>query len=343
MPDDIPIEPFDDEEQPAGTLGPAGIEEAMRPLSAVLGEAVIVFLRDDVNAADVAMPLVSVPAAALVAMVPRLIGGSRPGLTLVSDGHTSHAVTVLEERGGRLVFFDPWNSSSFLQEGHNVAGVQARSESQGQYSVTAEELTRVIIGQGVAGLDKVPGLVEPPTWDEFCGQHFYQWFHLRPDGDPVPYGSGVALPHKPGAFKEFLDFGFELDANRRLRAGVIEVDQKWLLGPNRMMGLDILKGFVAAMVTREMHLAPIGVAVTPVVASPDLHLTDAIVDVLTAAAQGQQPVVSKRLERVWPIIEVIGGQSEEARLPLLFTNFHAISRSGMLLLRIEARDAARGN
>lgn len=337
MAGDIPIEPFDDEEQPAGTLGPAGIEEAVRPLSAMLGEEVVVFLRDDVSADDVAMPLVPVPAAALVAMLPRLLGGDRPGVTLVSDGHVSHAVTVLEERGGRLIFFDPWNTSSFLQEGHNVAGVKAQSQGGGQYSVTADELTRVIVAEGVAGLEKVARLVEPPTWDQFRGEKFYRWFHLRPDGEPVPHGHGVAMPHKPGAFREYLDFGFELDAESRLRAGVIEVDQKWLLGENRMMGLDILKGFIDAMVTREMRMRPIGITVPPVVASPDLHLTGALVDVLTAAMRGQQPAVSKRLERIWPIVGVIGGQSEEATLPLVFTRLRAVSRNGMLLLRIEAR------
>ena len=98
MPDPIPIEPF--EPGPKPTLGPASIAEAMRPLEAIGGEAVIVFIRDNVDSSDVAIPLVPLPAADLVRILPALIA-DRAGLTLVSDGNMSHAVSVNEERGGR--------------------------------------------------------------------------------------------------------------------------------------------------------------------------------------------------------------------------------------------------
>ena len=335
MADQVPIEPFDADESLGQTLGPASIEEAMRPLSAILGENVVVFIRDDVDANDVAMPLVPMAASSLVDVIPALLGGSRPGQTLVSDGHMSHAVTVLEARDGRLIFFDPWNTSSFLQVGRNLAGVQARSEGRGTYSVSPEELARVIVAEGVAGLDKVPGLIARPHWDAFRATDFYTCFHLSPDGDPVPHGDGVALPHKTGGFRQYLDLGFELDAARQLRAGVIEIDQAWLLGPNRMMGMDILKSFVAAMVPREMTLSPIGVSLT--VQSPDVHMSNTLRDALVSAMHGQRPPASRRLDRLVPIFAVIAGQSEEAHLPLLFTNVRAISRGGTLLLRIEQR------
>jgi hypothetical protein len=339
MSDRIPVEPFDDDEgTPGETLRPAGIEDAMRPLSAILGEDVVVFIRDDVDAANVAMPLVPVAASALVAMVPALIGKDRPGVTLVSDGHMSHAITVLEEKGGRLIFFDPWNVRSFLQEGRNISGVQARTEGQGKYSVTADELARVIIAEGVAGLSKVSGMLVAPSWDEFRSGDFYTFFHLRPDGDPVPHDDGFALPHKPGGFAEFLDLGFELDAAGRVRAGVVEINQAWLLGPNRMMGMDFLKSFVAAMVPQAFTLSPVGITTPATLPSPDLHMAGALHDALASIMRGRQPAPSRRLDRLGPLFGVIAGQSEEVVMPLFFTRLHAISRGGTLLLRIEHRN-----
>jgi hypothetical protein len=337
MADQIPIDPFDEEESPGQALRPATIEDAMRPLSAILGEDVVVFIRDDVNANDVAMPLTPVPAASLVAMIPALLGGSRPGQTLVSDGHMSHAITVLEARDGRLVFFDPWNTESFLQDGRNLAGIKALSEGAGTYSVTPDELDRVIIAQGIAGLGKIAGLVVPPAWDAFQTTEFFSFFHLSPDGDPVKHGDGLALPYKTGGFRQYLDLGFEIDAAKRLRAGVIEINQAWLLGPNRMLGMDVLKSFVEAMVPRDMTLTPLGISSPALVPAPDLHMTDALHKALAAAMHGRQPPASSRLDRLVPIFAVIAGQSEEAHLSLLFTHIRAVSRGGTLLLRIEQR------
>ena len=104
-----------------------------------------------------------------------------------------------------------------------------------------------------------------------------------------------------------------------------------------MLGLDILKSFVQAVVTRDMSLTPLGVVGPSTVASPDLHLTDALVDVLSTTVRGRRPAIDKRLNRLWPIVAVIGGQSDEAQVTLMFTSIRAVSRAGTLLLRIEQR------
>jgi hypothetical protein len=337
MADRIPIEPFDDDEETRGQpLRPAGIEEAMRPLSAMLGEEVFVFVRDDMNAGDVAIPLVPIAARELVRILPALVKG-RPAVTLVSDGHMSHAVTVLEARDDRLVFVDPWNTSSFLQEGRNIAAVKARTEGGGKYSVTPEELSRVIVAEGVAGLGSTPGLVTSPAWDEFRRSDFYTRFGLRPDGDPVSVHDGFAHPHKPGGFGEHVDLGFEVDAAERLRAGVIEVGQKWLLGPGRRFGMGMLKRFVMAMIPPALNLSTLGVDADPHLPSPDLHMAGALVDALASLEAGRPPRASARLDRLGPVFEVMAGRSEQALRPLIFDTIRAVSRGGVLLMRIERR------
>ena len=126
--------------------------------------------------------------------------------------------------------------------------------------------------------------------------------------------------------------GFELDKQDRLRAGVLEVRQEWLLGPGRPLGLDLLKSFIRALIAPAMNLAPIGVLAEADVPCPDVHLSGALVEALASLQRGKHPPPGARLNRVMPFIAAIAGKLEQTQLALHFHRIRMVSRAGTLLV-----------
>jgi hypothetical protein len=146
----VPAEAWDEDENGqdgAAVLGPAGIEDAIYPMSAIAGQPVLVLVNDRYRLEDLpGVMLASAPLARISAVLRCLFRlGEIAATAMISDGNTSHAVapnSMDPEDLGRLVYFDPWNQRSFLQQGFNTAGVCARPFGPGLFSVAWKQLKR---------------------------------------------------------------------------------------------------------------------------------------------------------------------------------------------------------
>lgn len=148
----VPIEAWDDETKQE-PLGPASILDAFLPLAVLTGRELEVFVNSELYLGELSdLPLTSVDPLMLLMLIEKLCREKAGAMTvLVSDGNTSHAVTPIKavrEESFRLYYQDPWYDKSFLQQGMNIAGVCARTEGDGVFSISYGEYIKVIVALG---------------------------------------------------------------------------------------------------------------------------------------------------------------------------------------------------
>lgn len=156
-PDLLAFEPWEEEEPEPQMIGPAKILDAFMPLVAFTGKKLTIFVNDKYALGELAeLPIQSADPLMLLMLVERLCAEQSAAIiVLVTDGNMSHAVSAVKaawEESFRLYYRDPWFDKSFLQEHMNVAGVRARAEGEGVFSLSYAEYVKVIVAIGFVEL-----------------------------------------------------------------------------------------------------------------------------------------------------------------------------------------------
>jgi hypothetical protein len=345
MPDEpaiIPAEDWDDnesEQQGQWQLGPAGIEDAFDPLEAILGKHVFIFASDRYNLEGLdGVMLAPVPPDRISAVLRCLLQRSKPICTaMVSDGYTSHSVSPREldpNDPERLIYFDPWNVRSCLQEGTNVAGVRARHLGPGQFSITWEEYERVIVAQGMVMCDDLHLAACPMPFNELKTTEFWEFFHIRETGSRRTDEGTQTIPAKTGGFQEFVDLEFTLSPNGLLHGARLTLSRKWIheMGLNPL-ALDIIKSLIPAVVPSEVEFSGCGPTESFRVPNPDARLAQYLSYAFWELRNQQRTQMrfsrkTRTVARVLPFLFTYAGRQESADLPMLFSGFRGSNSSG---------------
>jgi hypothetical protein len=177
-----------------------------------------------------------------------------------SDGRTGHAVTVMgwDSRQNRFRFHDPWPGDSLLAAGNNVAGVEARQEPDGEWSISRDELQKVIVA----------AFLFPSTWADLTGNpsqqsyrdlpqsEFFSFFRIRETKTRQLNSVQREISLKPGAFQEHIDLTLVVNRRDRVQDAQLQMRHSWTIGPEvgvNPFGLDLAKSFLLTFTPPQDH------------------------------------------------------------------------------------------
>ena len=169
------------------------------------------------------------------------------------DGRTGHSVTIFghDPATGRFEYHDPWPDQSLLCLELNVAGVDAQPLDNGRWSITSDELARVIVAT----------FLWPSHWAQLCGRpvwisydsvlqsDFGQFFRIHEIGRDVE-GKRTKVELKPGGFQQDIHLSFDLDSKEMIHRATLHLRRGWVLGPPyglNPFAIDIAKSFLGAL------------------------------------------------------------------------------------------------
>jgi len=343
--DEIPITDWNEENDQAfnTALGPANLRDAFLPLSALTGDTVFIFSNNKYDLGEFEdYPIMRVDPQTIIDIIcyaSEYIGSERYMLvnisvSLISDGYISHAVSmqgVSKIAPDRLVFCDPWYINSFLEEGHNLVGIAARSEGQGRFSITFDEYKKVVVAVGFLQLTDLKGLEYRQLLSQLRVSEFYKFFHISEiavsqEYDPFSIQDDFyVLKLETGGFKEFIDIRIVVE-NDGIYYATLRLSRQWICqyGINPFAS-DILKSFIDAFIPKLIDLSQIRVSFDPIIPNPDRKQIDFLVSAICSLNNRQelakifsQP--SSITEGAFPILETYVGHRESAALKnLTFT------------------------
>jgi hypothetical protein len=92
--------------------------------------------------------------------------------------------------------------------------------------------------------------VENMKYTEFQKSEFHGWFGIGETGRVIQANGLTRIALKPGGFQEFIDLYLEINAEDEVKTATLLVDRSWFISPSgiNMMGIDIVKSFVNAMI-----------------------------------------------------------------------------------------------
>nr|BEK63319.1 hypothetical protein KPHV_05460 [Kitasatospora purpeofusca] len=171
----------------------------------------------------------------------------------VHDGRTGHVVNLVNFRDGRFVYNDGWLGDSLLCLHQNIAGVDARDEGEPYWSITEEELGRVLCGvlpspskwaetAGDPGGVRTADLLRSPLWQAFDLRH------AGGTGGMTDTGSR-RIELTIADLEEAVDIVLQVDERDRVKKGTLRLRDSWVLPP----GLDL--NFEAVYLVREFIVA----------------------------------------------------------------------------------------
>lgn len=167
-----------------------------------------------------------------------------------SDGNVGHVVTVVgwDSARSRFIYHDPWPGDSLLAAGNNQAGVAAMEEKSGDWSVTREEMTKVIQA----------AFLFPSTWAQLTGNpsqqpyeglrksDFFSFFNVhKVRSHAVRTSHEISL--KPGGFQKHVEITVWTTADKLVSSGDLVMRKSWVIGPPMGLNpyaLDIAKSFL---------------------------------------------------------------------------------------------------
>jgi hypothetical protein len=340
-PKKVPAEPWNEDERETypQTLGPVGVEDAFFPFQAILGTDVFILANDRYaleGLEGVQFSLVPPNRISTVLRTILLNQAKVPVSAMISDGNTNHAVApdgITPGDPGRLIYVDPWNVKSFLEEGNNIAGVHAHKEGKGRFSISWAEYERVIVAQGMPLDEELPVEACPLTYEELRSTDFWKFFHVHEAGPARVEGPLRIIPLKTGGFQEFVGLEFSIGPQEQLHGVRLRLDRKWIheMGINPF-ALDIAKSLLLAAVPQEVDFSKCGVPAPSRFPNPDLRLAHFIATILYELTdQGKTRErfsrTTRTLDLVSPLILSYVAKQDTAFVPLLFSKISGTNYS----------------
>jgi hypothetical protein len=132
-----------------------------------------------------------------------------------------------------------------------VAGVAAIEESDGSWSLTRDELAKVIQAAFLfpSTWADLTGSPSQQTYEHLRKSDFFSFFHIIEAG-ARPVGSSTEIILKPGGFQESIELAVSTDANKRVTGASLGLRHYWVIGPPmgvNPLAIDIVKSFLLAV------------------------------------------------------------------------------------------------
>lgn len=236
----------------------ATLEQAWRASSLLTGKPPVCLLATDKPSVAVAAieKLVRLNSSQLVDVLKELFEllGDIGISILYYDGKIGHSVCLesYDETASRFTYLDPWPEFSLLSKEYNAAGIDAQRIKGNIWSLTDEELQRVIFSAFVLKQywaayngEKFTLLLE-----ELQKSDFWTFFHLGITGkEKTKYGIEYKL--KTGGFQDKVDLTIGVNENGEVSESKLYVNRDWLLGPPwgvNPYAQDIIRNFILGTV-----------------------------------------------------------------------------------------------
>lgn len=170
-----------------------------------------------------------------------------------SDGRTGHTITVLgwDPERSRFTYHDPWPGDSLLAAANNIAGVAATEEQDGDWSISRDELAKVVQA----------AFLFPSTWADLTGNpsqqpyaelqksEFFSFFNIQ-EVASRPLGTSTEISLKTGGFQEHVDLTVWTNVNQRVSEATLQLRESWVIGPPmgvNPFAVDIARSFLLAL------------------------------------------------------------------------------------------------
>jgi len=161
------------------------------------------------------------------------LGERARDVLLISDGNMSHAISLVRVtappgESPRLHFMDPWGEErgSFLEPGRNLAGVRARREGGGVFSITLEEAGEVLVAM-IQGTCHGFGRARRKRYDSLAATDLFQWFRLGEVGRGEAIQGLTPILCRPPKTGEHIDLVFFVDGAGLVSAASWIADLSW--------------------------------------------------------------------------------------------------------------------
>lgn len=338
-PSEIPISAWEDISEENDILGPVGILEAFRPLAVLTGQNPYIFVNKACNLNIPDKRLIMEVSAQSIIDILRNVFSNRDDDTLlgtttalISDGNISHAIApegIVPNEPNRLLYFDPWNVSSFLEKGKNIANIEAKHEGHGKYSISLSEFKSVLVACGFLDINKLKGIDFRPSLAQLRSSDFYSFFHISETAI-----EGL-LDHrsfklKTGGFQEFIDIEVLVDQNEKVHRALLTIARQWIaqMGATNPFAVDIVKSFIDAMIPKQIDLSQLGIVDDPIIHNPDRQLVDFLVKAFWDLPNSQQTEDNfKRSDEISHIafrfLLTFIGKEKDANVSMLFSKLSA--------------------
>jgi len=315
----------------------ATLEQAWRTATMLAGVQMVCLRADDRPATptDAISRVVLLPARELVSQLGRILESPERFAPQIfyHDGATGHSIVLFEyePKTDTFVYLDPWPGRSLLCRENNQADVDAQPAGERRWSVTRDEVERVIIAS----------FVFPSAWAEVMGEpyavmygeleagDFWSFFHIREVGQSA-LDTGIRRHLKPGGdFQDHIDLFVEENERGRVVDAELRLARGFVTGPPfgiSPFAADIAKSFLAAFSPPpdEEHVRP---------------LVDALREIGNRErinAMMRDPRVG---EVVGPVLMTYLGQMEESGTVLSYGQLQLanVEREGKAWLQLELR------
>lgn len=284
---EVPISEWVDNSVQNNMLDSAGIVEAFRPLTVLMGLPPCIFVNNvyDLNILDKSS-IIEISAQSIVDILRNVLIDQNAAETylitaLVSDGNSSHAISleyILPTQPSRLFYMDPWGGNSFLERGKNIANIEAKSEGEGIYSIDFDEFERVLVACGFHRINEFEGLDFRLSLARLKSSSFYSSFNISEIGSEKR-SEHTVLKLKTGGFQQFIDIAVLVDQNEKIHRATLTMARPWItqMGTTSPVVVDIVKSFIDAIIPKQIDLSQLGIVDDPVVFNPDRILAEFLV------------------------------------------------------------------
>ncbi|MER7045477.1 hypothetical protein [Streptomyces jumonjinensis] len=182
------------------------------------------------------------------------IGGSDI-VAFVHDGRSGHGVNLLGREGDRIIYEDPWPGESLLCRHQNAAGIDAREHGEHQWTITEDELARVLVGVHIwpslwAEAGGKPGALR---YSKLRDSEFWSFFgiHERTGADGDQDGPHRTVHLSTGGFTDKVALELECDGRDRITCATLQLREDWAVCPPwglNPFALDIARSFMGALI-----------------------------------------------------------------------------------------------